>query len=56
MTQDTSEQSNQPFDFETENKYLKLTITALRNQIEKFQINQEEKIQKSELKLKYAHS
>ena len=47
MTQDTSEQSNQPFDFETDNKYLKLTIIALRNQIEKFQINKEEKIQKT---------
>ena len=46
MTQDTSDQFKQPFDFETENKYLKLTITALRNQIEKLQIDQEEKIQK----------
>ena len=47
MTQDTSEQSSQPFNFETENIYLKLTITALRNQIEKLQINQEEKNQKT---------
>ena len=47
MILDPSEQSNETFDFEIENKYLKLTITALRNQIEKLQINQEEKIQKT---------
>ena len=39
MILDPLEQSNQPFDFEIENKYLKLTITALRNQMEILQIN-----------------
>ena len=45
MTQDQSETTNPSFKFEIENKNLKLTITALRNQMEKLQINQEEKIQ-----------
>ena len=47
MTTDSSGSTNQPIDFEKENKYLKLTISALRNQMEKFQIKQEEKIQKT---------
>ena len=47
MILDPSERSNQPFDFETESKYLKLTITALRNKMEKLQINQEENNQKA---------
>ena len=45
MTLDPLENSNQVFDFEKENKYLKLTITALRNQMEKLQIIQDEKNQ-----------
>jgi len=47
MILDPSEQSNQAFDFETENQYLKLTITALRDKIETLQIKQDEKIQKT---------
>ena len=44
MALDPSEQSNQLFDFETENKYLKITISALRTKMEKLQINHEGKI------------
>ncbi len=47
MTSDTSGSTHQSFDFEKENKYLKLTISALRSQMENFQIKQEEKIQKT---------
>ena len=45
MTNGSSGSSNQPFDFEKENKFLKMTITELRNKMEHLQIKQEEKIQ-----------
>ena len=45
MTKDSSGSSCQPFDFEKENKFLKMTITELRNKMEQLQIKQEEKIQ-----------
>ena len=47
MSPNSSGQSNQPFDFQKENKYLKMTISALRDQMEKIEIVQAEKIQKT---------
>ena len=35
MVANSSGSTGQPFDFEKENKYLKITISALRNQMEK---------------------
>ena len=45
MTKDSSGSSNHPFNFEKENKFLKMTITALRSKMETLQIKQEERIQ-----------
>ena len=38
---------SQPFNFETENKFLKITITALRDKMEDLKIKQEENIQRA---------
>ena len=45
MTKSSSGETNQPFDFEKENKFLKMTITELRNKMETLQIKQGEQIQ-----------
>ena len=44
MTKDSSGSTSQPFDFEKENKFLKMTITELRNKMEQLQVKQTEKI------------
>ena len=38
---------SQPFNFETENKFLKITITALRDKMEDLKIQQEDNIQRA---------
>ena len=45
MSKNSKGSSSQPFDFERENKFLKMTISELRNKMEELQIKQEEKIQ-----------
>ena len=45
----STDHSNQPFDFQKENKYLKMTISALRDQMEKIELVQAEKIQKTKM-------
>ncbi len=47
MSLNTTAPDNQPFDFEKENNYLKLTLEALRNKMDNLQIQQEEEIQKT---------
>ena len=43
----SSSNMNQPFNFENENKYLKITISSLREKLEKLKIQQQEEIQKT---------
>ena len=47
MTLNPSDLGTPAFNYETENKYLKLTIIALREKIEKQEILQEDNIQKT---------
>ena len=47
MNTSTSNSENKPFNFEAENKYLKITISALREQMEELQLNQADEIQKT---------
>ena len=47
MSAATSESGNTPFNFEAENKYLKVTISALREQMESLQNKQAEEIQRT---------
>ena len=50
MSINPSGPANQPINFETENKYLKLTLTSLRDKMEGLKIKQAEKIQRTKAK------